>query len=297
MKLFAAALFLFCSLAVADDAAVKKFRNFTPDQVKNLPKKVLDSELPVMYSIAAGRGLAKGIETVFAMELNSLMYPGIGNYELAVKQFQKDLGDPDTGVLTVWQIHQLQQRSEKQKLARVLFPTQFTSYKNDISAGVTGTLTLLDENIAWPINQATLKCYKKDAYCEFDQISLAVPNETSWAQNYQVMKHGREIFTITRWAGDVIDANQNSDNDCRILSLNLNFKTKEFYYNTRNGTGDCSFMGKAVPKLSKPRVAQFVEGEKIMNNEFGKIKKAAYESLASNFRSKIDQMIAEDAKK
>lgn len=297
MKLSALILFFITGIAVADDAAVKKYRNYTPDQIKNLPKKVLDSELPMMYSMAAQKGLAKGVETVFAMELNSLMYPGIGNYDRAVKQFQKDLGDPETGVLTVWQIHNLEKRSEKQKLSRVLFPDQFISYKNEISAGVTGAMTLIDENIAWPINYVSLKCYKKSAYCELDQISLSVPDDSSWAQNYQVMYHNREIFDISRWSGDVIDANQNTDNDCRIISLNLNFKTKEFYYNTRNGTGNCTLMGKSVPKLTKPRIAQIVDGKQIFDKEFGKIKKSAYDGLASDFRSRIEKIITDDAQK
>ncbi len=56
------------------------------------------------------------------MELNALMYPGLHDFEGAVKLFQKDLGDEPTGILTVWQIHNLQKRAEMQKLGQLIFP-------------------------------------------------------------------------------------------------------------------------------------------------------------------------------
>jgi hypothetical protein len=297
MKTLFLFILLLCGHAFADDAAVKKFRNFTPEQVKNLSQKVRDSELPMMYTLAAQKGLSKGVQVLYGMELNSLMYPGIGNYESAVKAFQKDLGDPATGVLTVWQIHNLEKRAEKKKLARVSFPNQFSSYKNENYTSVEGTLILLDEAIAWPINHVKLKCYKKESYCEFDQIILATPDDSAWSQSFQVMWHETEIFQITRWSGDIIDAAKNTDNECRILSLNLNFKNKEFFYNTRNGVSNCNIMGKDLPKLPKPRIAQIVDGKTIYDREFAKIEKSAYEGLSTEFRKNIEQMIAKEEKK
>ena len=72
-------------LAYSDDNAVKKFRNFTPQQIQALPDKVKTSELPMMYSFAARTGLAPDAGLLFSMQLNRLMYPAAGNYMAAVR--------------------------------------------------------------------------------------------------------------------------------------------------------------------------------------------------------------------
>ena len=79
----------------------------TPEQIRQLSKEKLSSDVPMMYTMAAQRGLPLGSELMFRMELNQLMYPGLHDYNAAVKAFQTDLADKPTGVLTVWQIHQL----------------------------------------------------------------------------------------------------------------------------------------------------------------------------------------------
>ena len=98
-------------VAVEDESGsdfVEKYRNYTPEQLNELPEETMSSEVPIMYAMAARRALAlgeEGIELVLGMELNALMYPGLYDFEAGVKLFQKDLGDEPTGVLTVWQIH------------------------------------------------------------------------------------------------------------------------------------------------------------------------------------------------
>lgn len=283
---------------LADEKTVQKYRNYTPQQIKNLPEKLISSDVPMMYTAAAQRGLSVGSELLFGMELNRLMYPGLHDYKAAVKAFQADLGDQPTGVLTVWQIHNLEQRSDMQKLARVLFPDQFSSFKADDYASIQGTMIIIDEKIAWPINHVKVKCYKKQNYCQLDQIQVSVPDDKSWSQNYHVMENEAEYYDISRWGQDSIDAEpRETGSGCRTTSMNLNFKTKEFYYITRNAGGKCEVLGVTLDKLPKPRIAQIVDGSKIIRDEFAKIEKAAYEVLASDFRKKVDNLTAQDQKK
>lgn len=284
--------------ALADEKTVQKYRNYTPQQIKNLPEKLISSDVPMMYTAAAQRGLSVGSELLFGMELNRLMYPGLHDYKAAVKAFQADLGDQPTGVLTVWQIHNLEQRSDMQKLAQVLFPDQFSSSKMDDYASIQGTMIIIDEKIAWPINHVKVKCYKKQNYCQLDQIQVSVPDDKSWSQNYHVMENDAEYYDISRWGQDSIDAEpRETGSGCRTTSMNLNFKTKEFYYITRNAGGKCEVLGVTLDKLPKPRIAQIVDGSKIIRDEFAKIEKAAYEVLASDFRKKVDKLPAQDQKK
>lgn len=283
--------------ALADEKAVQKYRNYTPQQIKNLTEKLISSDVPMMYTAAAQRGLSVGSELLFGMELNRLMYPGVHDYKAAVKAFQADLGDQPTGVLTVWQIHNLEQRSDMQKLSRVLFPDQFSSFKTDDYASIQGTMIIIDEKIAWPINHVKVKCYKKQNYCQLDQIQVSVPDDKSWSQNYHVMENDAEYYDIARWSHDSIDTEpRETGSGCRTISMNLNFKTKEFYYITRNAGGKCEVLGVTLDKLPKPRIAQIVDGSKIIRDEFVRIEEAAFEVLASDFRKKVAKLIAQDQK-
>lgn len=289
---------LLASHVFAADDAVKKYRNYTPQQIHKIAEKTREGEVPMMYIFAAQSGLAVDSELLFGMQLNLLMYPGLHDYKSAAKEYQKDLGDPPTGVLTVWQIYNLEQRANMQKLSQVLFPTQFSSSKIDTYAYIKGTLTILDDRLAWPINHVRVDCYKDQNYCQLDQLKINVPNKDSWSQNYQVMQDSPEYFTIVRWNEDSIDAVPNETVDaCRTTSLNLNFKTKEFYYITRNGGGDCKFLGTTLDKLSKPRISQIVDGSNIINEEFSRIQKSAYDVLSSEFRKKVDKGISKEEKK
>ena len=281
------------TIVQADEDAVKKYRNYTPQKLADLPEKERKGSVPMMYSIAAGNGLSKGADLLFSMQLNTLMYAGVDDYENAVKSFQKDLGDEATGNLTVWQIHNLELRSDLQKLAKISFPSDSNSRKTDTYATVNGTMIIHDDRIAWPVNHVQLKCYKSDKYCELSQLYLVFPDDDSWSQMFNVVQDTPEIYDITNWSDANVDAiPSNPGNGCRVTALNLNFETKEFYQIMRNGTGDCEMMGRAFPKLEKPRIAQIVDGEDIISEEFGALRQKAFSLLSSAFREKVEKLNA-----
>jgi hypothetical protein len=278
--------------ASASDDAMLKYKDFTPQELAALSKEERHSSVPIAYSSAAGSGMSKGSKLLFSMQLNALMYPAIDNYQLAVKQYQRDLGDKDTGILTVSQIYKMEKRSEFQKLSRVFFPNQYSSYKTKSSASVQGTMMIHDERIAYPVNHTKLTCYKTDNHCELDQLYLNFPKADSWGANFHVMEASTEYFDITSWGENTIDAvPSDPGSGCRKISFNLNFKTKEFYQIIRNGDKACEINGTTFPKLKKPRIAQIVDGEKIINTEFSNLKKMAFEMLSIDFQNKITKLI------
>lgn len=277
--------------AVADDNAVKKYGKLTPQQLADLPESERSASVPIMYTQAARKGLSQGADLLFAMQLNTLMYEGIHNYEKAVKSFQKDLGEQSTGTLTVWQIHNLEKRSDFQKLATISFPSDYYSTKTDSYATVKGTMMIHDDQIAWPVNHVQLNCYKKDKYCEMRQLYLEFPKDDSWIYNYNVIQDSPQYYEITNWSNDIIDAvPSDPSSTCRVTSFNLNFKTKEFYQITRNGSGDCEILGQEIPKLEKPRIAQIVDGEEIINKEFAALSRKAFSFLSSDFRERVEKL-------
>lgn len=284
------------SVVLADDSAVEKYRNYTPKQLADLSKEDRSSSVPMMYSFAARSGLSKDSDLLFAMQLNTLMYPGVGDYENAIKSFQKDLGDKATGVLTVWQIHNLEKRSSIQKLSRVSFPSDYFSAKTDTYAKVSGTMMIHDDRIAWPVNYVQLECYKSGKYCELNQLYLVFPDEDSWSQTFSVLQDTPQFYDITNWSDDIVDAKPSDPgNGCKVTNFNLNFKTKEFYQITRNGTGDCkTTLGTTFPKLEKPRISQIVDGKDIIDKEFSALNDKAFSFLSSSFKSKVRKLDAED---
>ena len=279
-------------MASADEDSMLKYKDFTPQDILAISEEERGKAVPFVYILAAGTGVSKGSELLFSSQLNTLMYPGIGNYKSAVKQYQKDLGDKETGILTVSQIYKLEKRSEFQKLSRVSFPAQYISFKTQNVATVKGTMMLHDEDIAFPVNATELSCYKADNYCELKQLFLSFPKVNSWGANFSIESTGRKFFQITSWDENTIDAvPSDPGSGCRKTSLNLNFKTKEFYEFTRNGDKDCKINGVSFPKLKKPRIGQIVDGEKIINAEFSKLNKLAFEMLSANYQNAMTKLI------
>ena len=275
--------------AIGETDAVAKYRSYTPQQIADMPDDERSSSVPMMYTMAASTGMSTGSELLFAMQLNRLMYPGVSDYPAAVQAFQLDWNEAPTGILTVGQIHDLQFRSDLQTLDTVGFPDSFGGSMLADFAFVSGTVTILDDRIAYPINHVEISCNRSDGYCEYDQLVMMLPNEDSWAQTYHVHKFDTEFYRITRWDNQQIDAvPQSGVTACRTNSLNLNFETEEFFEIARNQGGDCNVFGTEFPRLEQPRISQIVDGSDIIQHEFSTLKKKAFEVLSSEFRSRIE---------
>lgn len=299
INVLAIILWLFSCVTFADDSAIDKYRNYTPEQISKLPEQDINSSVPMMYLFAARTGLSEGSSLFFAKQLNILMYPGVNDYENAIKSFQKDLGDKVTGVLTVSQINTLEERSSIQKLSRISFPSDYFSTKTNTYAKVSGTIMIHDARIMWPVNLVKLECYKSDKYCELNQLSIRFPGEDSWYQQFSVMQDTPQFYEITNWSDNTIDAKPTDPgNSCRVTNFNLNFKTKEFYQITRNGTGDCkTILGTTFPKLEKPRISQIVDGKDIIDKEFSALHDKAFSLLSSSFKDKVKKLNKDKVKK
>ncbi|MEQ1520555.1 MAG: hypothetical protein ABL936_04715 [Aestuariivirga sp.] len=281
---------LFCNVANADDAAIKKYRDYLPEQIKELPEAVQKSELPIMYGQAASTGLSPWAKDLFSLQLNKLLYNGLGDYEGAVQSYQKDLGDQPTGKLTVWQIFQLNYRSELQSVSPPSLLHNFISGKTPGSAFVFGTMTIVDERPAWPINSVKLNCFKDEGYCRLDELDVQPPTENDWTYNYSIFWTDSLYYKIIRWSEDVVQAEfESSGNACRTTTMDLNFKTKEFYLITKNSGEVCEVLGQKMEQLRKPRISQIVDGEKIIAAELQSFKKKSYLMLSSEFRARVEK--------
>ena len=251
------------------------------------------SSVPMMFSGAANLATSPAGDLIMQANLNSLMYDGFADYEGAKRAFQSDLGEEPTGELTVWQIHTLGYRASRVNMTSVsFFPFDFGGTMSGDWAFVQGTLEIIDEKIAYPVNHVDIECNRVRGTCDYRQIALTLPDENSWVQSYHVGEIADEVYQITRWEGQSIDAVPLNATGCRINQLSLNFETQEFFEIARNNTaGDCETMlGSTIPRLDKPRVSRIVDGREIVDAEFAAISKDTYSFFSSAFRARVDAL-------
>ena len=250
----------------------------------------------MMFSGAANLATSPAGDLITQANLNLLMYDGLADYDSAKRAFQADLGEEPTGNLTVWQIHSLGYRASRVNMTSVsFFPFDFGGTMTGNSAFVKGTVEIIEEKIAYPINHVDIQCARNEGTCEYRQIALTLPDENSWVQSYHVGEIADETYRITRWEGQLIDAVPLENSACRTTQLSLNFATQEFFEIARNNNaGDCETMlGVTLPRLEKPRVSRIVDGREIVGAEFKSISEETFLYFSSSFRNRIEEFASE----
>ncbi|WFU00986.1 hypothetical protein QA648_12570 [Rhizobium sp. CB3171] len=276
--------------AHADDTAVARYKDYLPEQIMQLPEQERKSNVPMVYIGAANDALSKNGQVMIQAALNSLMYDGLADFEGAMRAFQQDLGEQPTGKLTVGQLQKLGYRASRLHLTYVdFFSLEYGGTTTKDFASVKGTVKMLDDRIAYPINHVVIQCFRAESYCSYNQVALALPDENSWAQSYSVLTVADEYYKITRWDTNQIDAVPYQNTACRSNQLSFNFETKEFFEIARNNTsGDCqTALGVTLPRLDKPRVSQIVKGDEIVDAEFKRIGEEAASYYSSAFRDRL----------
>jgi hypothetical protein len=299
LKFFLVSFIFFAGVGRGNESAVANYRDYLPEQLLALPEYELRNSVPMMFSGAANLAASPAGDLVMQANLNSLMYDGFADFEGAKRAFQADLGQKPTGELTVWQIHSLGYRASRVNMTNVsFFPFDFGGTMNDDRAFVKGTVEIIDEKIAFPINHVDIECSRNRGTCSYRQIALMLPDENSWVQSYHVGEIADETYRIIRWEGRLIDAVPLDVSACRTTQLSLNFATQEFFEIARNNTaGDCDTkLGATLPRLEKPRVAQIVDGREIVNAEFNAIREESFTFFSSSFRSAVEEVFPQERK-
>lgn len=294
LKIAAFAIAVGCSgVAHADDAAVARYKDYLPEQIMQLPEQERKSKVPMMYIGAANQAVSEAGDLLVQSALNSLMYNGFADFEGAKRAFQEDIGERPTSELTVGQLHTLGYRASRLNLTDVsFFSLEYGGTITKDYASVKGTLKIIDEKIAYPINHVEIECHRVGGYCSYDQVALLLPDEKSWGQTYSVSTVAVEVYKITRWDGNQIDAVPYENTACRTNQLSFNFTTNEFFEIARNNTfGDCeTASGVTFPRLDKPRVSQIIDGDEIVSAEFKRLNDEAFGYYSSEFRKRVQSL-------
>lgn len=126
----------------------------------------------------------------------------------------------------------------------------------------TGTWVMLNEQIAFPLNLATITCDKIEGSCEVREVDISAPSEkglaTSSDGQYMLYSGVPNYFNVTRWSGSVVEARSLApigEPECRFTTLTINSETKTVTQITQDGETKCTVVGTAkLERLGAPRV-------------------------------------------
>ena len=249
-----------------DSAAIRKYKDFTPAEIFALPNGIHTEDLPRRFQDAAALAVLPVVGKFrLTRDLLTLMYPAVADFKSAVKMFQMDIGEEDTGDLTVWQIYHLTRRAAIVRVPDVM-PYNANGFFHRISddfggyAKVEGAFQMHYDTPAYPVNSVEIECNRSEGYCEVTTTHIEFPkyHGSLLHQDPQILVHKpyKETFRIASWRDGIIETVPDAKlSRCRMTSLSLNFNTEEFFYFTRNGTG-CE----QLDRLETPRISQVVDG-------------------------------------
>lgn len=291
MRILLAKLALFNVLvpvfSIADEA-LEKFSKFTPNQILEYAK--INGEFHTPYLFAAYEATSPQSKDLNTYRLNRLLYPAISDYETSIKLFQKDLGHDANGTLNIGEYVELERRSDAQNISKLYFPLGFNSVIFDSGIGIiNGTLILIDEDIAAPLNHAEVKCSKYSKTCTLEELQVYYDITGDSPDTFSIGTKKTYGYKVTYWDSNIIKASLDiNEGDCRAVELNLNFNTKEFLQITTNAETQCeTVLGEKMPLLDKPRIAKIVDGHKVYATEYAKIRQIAFDYLSSDYRNSL----------
>ena len=265
MKYLLLVLWLVSSISVADDENLQKYYAFTPSQILALSEEERRSEVPSAYAV--DEKFVETIPLMVPLSLTALHYPNaFEDVESAIKLFQADLGDDQTGDLTVGQIQMLTKREDfygrsKSESEPLAVPSVSDIYKSEYFgkyASLTGKWEIADEAIAEPNNSVEITCWEKQKKCSVQEIKIQDESTfekflDSGPQPGYVIVDNYDI-SILDWSGAVVIAKPASDGHCRATVWTMDFELEEFSQVTRNSGSsekDCTDW-----YLESPRIAR-----------------------------------------
>jgi hypothetical protein len=267
----------------------EKYRDYTPQQIAELPEAVRLNEVPIRYIFAAqGYEDPAGFELVHSMKLQALMYPAAVSFKQAVIEFQRDLEEPPTGTLTVSQIAELTYRNGIVKLGRAELPNTVRAVTiYDQYATAQGTWAGVDEALPWPINQVQIECDQQLASCEESTTSVVVPGHESWEMNYLILT-STDRYDVTRWRNQQIDATRLLN--CRHIDLTIRRDGEV----TRAPGEPASIAENCAANLipgdtaaELPDAVRLIDGGDVIRNQYRALRRLALSLMSSAFQAKL----------
>jgi len=234
-------------------------------QIEKL-SEVDSSRLPIfeMFNRLYGDAGASLMKVIATSELENLSYfptPSDSQLRQAIKRFQRDIGQEQTGDLTVGQSEILNKRFKIVSGSKITISgdwdkLSFFKYESGY-VSVSGTWVMDNDQLAYPINHSRIECTKSEETCVIHNVDIQIPSlddkKSFFGDDYTVYQQIPDTYKILSWSASEIVFE--SPAACRTVQMTINTSTKEVFQVTRNSGGDCKL---GIEKLKSPRVARLV---------------------------------------
>jgi hypothetical protein len=231
--------------------------------------------------------------------LSRLMYFDVQEEALvmAIKKFQRDIGEQQTGVLTFGQWQKLNIRNERSSDRRLTLPSfgktiKVYAYKDYVSTE--GTWRIEGDKIFSPINHAKIKCHKPRGTCKVMQIDFMIPrlDEDSTRYFFNITE---DVYNIISWSDSEVISQ--SGVKCRHTIMTIDRSNDEVFQITKNrGTKGCDAGIAKFPPLKKPRISRLYSGH-AMSTEFWENRKKETDKFMNTDFQKRSKVIEKAFKK
>ena len=239
----------------------------TEKEFYKLPEEKRKEVLVEEFESNQGKGLMKKyLKLITLMHMHNFGYfirkPSDDQVIQYYKHFQKQLGVPETGKLTMGQFERfLEQPSIRHE------PQTYIGLFLQIKVGeqfafAKGAWEIVGDKIADPINFSTIECFKRRGVCTEAYVALTVPkiNKTDSQRDISL---DTTTFEIISWKDGEIVAKPVSDKGCKTRKLIINGNSQEVTEIVTNNKEEQCAVGDLIPadvfKLDKPRISRMVK--------------------------------------
>ena len=264
-------VFIWCNIAWSEEQ-LPDISKMSKKEINSLPPEIGD-KLPIGQVYKALQKfdpkfqiLEKILELDVKSALSKLMYIDIQEEALvkAIKIFQRDIGEQQTGVLTVSQFEKLTTRAERSSDNRFVIPVfgeTIKIYKEKDYVFTEGTWRIEGEKIYAPINYSKIECHKSRGTCEIRDLDFLIPNLDKRDSDYQFAMN-KQTYEIISWNDSEVISKSFSLGKCRSVIMTIDYSNNEVFTITRNkGTKGCDILGMVnIRPLNKPRISRLYSG-------------------------------------
>lgn len=299
---------LLCLLPTASFAADDEtdFKEITGFQTNLLPMgggNSPDSSIPVKEYYSIWTGVLPRDVLIFKLQ-NALyklkFYPrmptGKSNPELdiAIKEFQKSLGDKPTGTLLMGQLTELIERVNKAFPNRFhpgeIYPEHFSMNKTEEFVEATGTWQNEYEKNEFPYLQTTnIQCFRESNICmeATSMILESLHEDTAFEREHLTV--GMILWNISRWNEDEIVA-ENIGDPCVKASLFVNLDSdkvnKLYRFYPGENCADYSTL--------KPYMARLISGKNYADGYYKREQKSIEKYYNPLYVEKVNKLAEEE---
>ena len=296
------ALFLLFALPVASigQSELPDIDSMSIDEIGKLPEETINRlpAIPLMQKIFAeseANSDPRMWQFLIAFQLRDLLYTRFEadekTVEEAVRDFQGDLSQEQTGELTLGQLTELGKRFNRRRDTSVYVYDDVFVFRLEGFIQANGTWIIEGEQIAYPINTSKIVCWRDRMNCQVIQANVRVPNVDSDDTSYSLSLDTID-YEIISWGQDEVLARNSGMSNCRTNLLTINTNTNEVFEVTRNNNSEGCKLGDMTisPPLEQPRIARLVDGFDATNAYWKSRKKETRDFVSTEATERFQEL-------